>query len=177
LLDSVREISRPLVIVITAGFLIAACSVTPSSSVPGQACTPTVPVDTPPPDLDASGPSNYFGNSDLWVELWPGGVVDVAPAQRNANGSLDVKFPWWRRVRGTLEITARRLDGPTGNVTTIIPTGYGSTGFQASGVSFPTPGCWEVTGRVGDSMLTFVAVIRLAQASSPAGGPSEEPTP
>ena len=30
------------------------------------------------------------------------------------------------------------------------------TGFDASGVMFPTEGCWQVTGRVGPVTLTFV---------------------
>jgi hypothetical protein len=33
------------------------------------------------------------------------------------------------------------------------------TGFQASGVYFPNEGCWEVTGRVGRTTLTFVTFV------------------
>ena len=33
------------------------------------------------------------------------------------------------------------------------------TGFQASGVHFPTEGCWEVTGRVAMTTLTFVMFV------------------
>ncbi len=40
-----------------------------------------------------------------------------------------------------------------------IPEGYGLSGFQASGVIFPTEGCWEVTGRVGNVSLTFVTLV------------------
>jgi hypothetical protein len=40
-----------------------------------------------------------------------------------------------------------------------IPDGYGPTGLQATGVIFPTEGCWEVTGHVGDSTLTFVTLV------------------
>ncbi|MDE3111597.1 MAG: hypothetical protein KGK34_01490 [Chloroflexota bacterium] len=46
-----------------------------------------------------------------------------------------------------------------------MPDGYGDTGFQASGVLFPTEGCWEITGAVGNSTLTFVTLVRR-----PAGG-------
>jgi hypothetical protein len=39
---------------------------------------------------------------------------------------------------------------------------YGDTGFQASQVIFPTEGCWQVTGTVGDSSVTFVTrVVKL----------------
>jgi hypothetical protein len=43
-----------------------------------------------------------------------------------------------------------------------VPDGYGATGFQASAVSYPTEGCWEVTGRVGDASLTFVTLVLKA---------------
>jgi hypothetical protein len=39
-----------------------------------------------------------------------------------------------------------------------IPSGY-SGSFQATRLVFPTPGCWEVTGRVGEASLTFVVVV------------------
>jgi hypothetical protein len=28
-----------------------------------------------------------------------------------------------------------------------------------NGLDFPTPGCWEVTGRVGDARPTFVVLV------------------
>jgi hypothetical protein len=65
-------------------------------------------------------------------------------------------------VRGQLEITGHRLDGPAPPLTASVPEGYGESGFQASGVTFPTAGCWEVTGRVGDATLTFVTLVVAA---------------
>lgn len=32
-------------------------------------------------------------------------------------------------------------------------------GFQVTGLIFPTPGCWEVTGIVGESKLSFVTLV------------------
>jgi hypothetical protein len=43
-----------------------------------------------------------------------------------------------------------------------VPDGYGTHGFQSSGVYFPTEGCWEVTGTVGGSSLTFVTFVITA---------------
>jgi hypothetical protein len=40
-----------------------------------------------------------------------------------------------------------------------VPDGYGDLGFQASYVIFPTPGCWEVTGRVSDASVTCVTKV------------------
>jgi len=67
-----------------------------------------------------------------------------------------MKWPWWRGVRGQLTLEGRRLDGPAAPMRASIPAGYGLTGFQATGLMFPTPGCWEVTGRVGAESLVFV---------------------
>jgi hypothetical protein len=48
------------------------------------------------------------------------------------------------------------MDGEAAPLQADIPPGYGQTGFQASGIIFPTEGCWEITGRAGDAELTFV---------------------
>jgi len=70
-----------------------------------------------------------------------------------------MKFPWWRMVRGRLQITGRRLDAPAPPLLAYVPDGYGPIGFQATGVKFPTEGCWEVTGTVGQANLTFVTFV------------------
>jgi hypothetical protein len=36
---------------------------------------------------------------------------------------------------------------------------YGGASVEVSGVNYPTPGCWEVTGTVGNAALTFVAFV------------------
>ena len=40
-----------------------------------------------------------------------------------------------------------------------VPGGYGDTGFQVSGLKFPTAGCWQVAGTVGGKTLTFVVNV------------------
>jgi hypothetical protein len=40
-----------------------------------------------------------------------------------------------------------------------VPDGYGDGGFQASGVDFPTEGCWEVIGALPTTSLRFVAFV------------------
>ena len=75
-----------------------------------------------------------------------------------------MKFPWVRGVRGKLTIQGKRLDAPAPPLRAHIPDGYGDTGFQATGIIFPSEGCWEVTGKVGDSSLTFVTrVVRVEE--------------
>ncbi len=111
----------------------------------------------PPPGVSSSalfGSGSSFGNGSLWVGgLAPKGIVD----------SADMKFGWWRHVSGQLKITGRRLDAAAPPLQSSVPSGYGTTGFQASGVDFPTEGCWEVTGAVGATSLTFVTEVVLAR--------------
>jgi hypothetical protein len=59
---------------------------------------------------------------------------------------------------GELQWQARRLDGSaTVGKQPAGPSGYGDSGFQAGGVSFPESGCWEVTYTLSDQYpLTFV---------------------
>jgi hypothetical protein len=130
------------------------------ASPAGRICPVTVANDSVPP---GEGPSDdvpqYHGNGALWTALPPFGVVVARPEDVGKKGDVGMKFGWWRGVKGTLAISGHRLDGKAGPVRAEIPDGYGPTGFQASGIDFPTEGCWEVTGRVGTSHLTFVVIV------------------
>lgn len=110
------------------------------------------------------GWSSAYGNGSLWVgALWPHGVVIITPDQVNPDGSMGMKFGWWRATSGFLTITGRRLDTPAPPLSAQA-SDYGLTGFNASGVTFPSEGCWRVTGKVGPVTLTFVAfVIKVRQ--------------
>jgi hypothetical protein len=91
--------------------------------------------------------------------FWPYGVVVADSGYVEDDGSIGIKWPWWRGVRGPLSITGQRLDKPAPPVRVEIPDGYGTSGFQPSGIYFSTEGCWEVTGRVGQARLTFVTLV------------------
>jgi hypothetical protein len=101
--------------------------------------------------------------------LWPEGTVVFrprGPGEILPDGSLSMKFGWTRGegLRGKLKIYGRRLDAPAAPLRANIPEGYGDTEFQATALTFPTEGCWEVTGEVGDTSLTFVTrVVRLKE--------------
>jgi hypothetical protein len=99
-----------------------------------------------------------YGNGELWVALWPHGRVHATEDDVNRKGAIVMKFPWDRAVRGRLEITGQRLDGDAPPLRARLPD-YGLTGFQSSALVFPTEGCWEVTGTVGRSSLTFVTLV------------------
>jgi hypothetical protein len=95
----------------------------------------------------------------LFTVLWPEGNILMGPHNVEPDGSLSMKFVWWRGVKGQLSIEGRRLDADAPPLRASIPDGYGDSGVQASALIFPTEGCWEVTGRVGDAALTFITRV------------------
>jgi hypothetical protein len=99
--------------------------------------------------------AEFHGNGSLWVGLWSGNVVVW---QLEPDGSIEAKFGWWRGEQGRLRIEGRRLDAAAPPLTARIPEGSDG-GFQATGIKFPTEGCWEVTGSVGNASLTFVTRV------------------
>ena len=146
----------------------ATASVIPTSSLTladAARCDVTKPVEAPA-SISAAlfGGSSAHGNDALWVGgLGEDGVILVDPRFVRADGSIGWKFGWYRLAPGVLSITGRRLDADAPPLTGTVPSGYGTTGFQPSGVDFPTEGCWEVAGSVGSAHLTFVAfVLRTA---------------
>lgn len=112
----------------------------------------------PSPVSSDNGFRGNHGDGKLWVGLPTESRLLVTP---DKDGSLGWKFPWWRAVCGRLTITGRRLDAPASPLRSEVPSGYGEAGFQASGVYFPSEGCWEITGRAGDAELTFVVEVRI----------------
>ncbi len=137
-----------------------------NSATPGTAVSPT---NTPPPcpvtipngstPPGAKPSPDRHGNDALWVDVWPNNKILATPKYIRSDGSIDMKFGWYRGVPGKLTVEARRLDAPAPPVQVNIPGGYGDSGFQATGIYFPTEGCWEITGRVGAASLTFVTLV------------------
>lgn len=124
-----------------------------AQSSPAAGCPVTTPSGDRAP-AEGSWPVNHkVGQLWVWV---PGQALRLPPGP---DGSFSIKVGWWRGVSGQLQIDGRRLDGSAPPVRAEIPDGYGPIGFQSSGIIFPTAGCWEVTGRVGDERLTFVDEI------------------
>jgi hypothetical protein len=107
------------------------------------------------------GYGSAYGDRSLWVGgLWPHGVIIMTRDDVGPHGQLSMKFGWYRLASGYLRIAGRRLDAPAPPASGLtFPGSYGLTGFNASGVVFPTEGCWQVTGRVGRFALTFVTFV------------------
>ena len=139
----------------------------PTAVAPGIANCPVAQPGQAPAEIGEQlfGSGRAWGNDELWVGgLGDGGVIDAGLESVAEDGSIGWKLGWWRDVRGNLAISGRRLDAQAPPLGARVPEGYGSFGFQASGVSFPTEGCWEITGRVGEAQLTFVTYVIDLQA-------------
>jgi hypothetical protein len=90
------------------------------------------------------------------VVFEPGG-----PGFVDEDGALGIKWPWVRLVPGSLIVGGRRLDGEAPPARAYMNRGevHVPKGFKPTYLVFPTPGCWEITGRIGEHSLTFVVYV------------------
>lgn len=118
--------------------------------------TPTVPISQATPtgivcgDMTASDGGRYSTpDGQLWALVGDG---------LHVGGQ---KVLWWR-AGSTLEVSGRRLDaqGDVPPMYADLPCCYDPDYYQASGLYFPTGGCWEITARAGERTLQFV--VRVA---------------
>ena len=136
-------------------------------------CPVTIPREAPVPLFD-----RFFGyqhadwHGKLYVgALWPSGTIIFGPhgpGFRFADGSMGMKISWYRApgLRGLLTIRGKRLDAPAAPLRATM-WGHSEAGFQPTTLVFPTEGCWEVTGEVAHTSVTFVTrVIKISSHSS-----------
>jgi hypothetical protein len=77
----------------------------------------------------------------------------------------------WERPGSVVSITGKLLRGgdpKAAGVPTIAYSPYDGLDYQASGVTFPVSGCWEVEARAGSSVLDFVTLV-YPREYAPAG--------
>ena len=96
--------------------------------------------------------------------MWLDGITLIGADSRGhvfvtSDGELGTVFYWRRDVEGPLTLSGRRLDGSALPMRSFIPDPDDTDGFLGTYAMFPTAGCWEVTGRVGDASLTFVTQV------------------
>lgn len=146
--------------------LIAAAMPAPTSApLPPPPCPVTLPTSGAPPNVPAPPEPMHYGNGALWTVLRPQGLVVFAPGGPGfvlPDGSLGMKGPWIPGVPGTLAVEGRRLDGPAppARAAKIVEAiDQNGVRFFPTYLIFPTPGCWQVTGRVGAASLTFVTLV------------------
>jgi hypothetical protein len=102
-------------------------------------------------------PSSWWANQEGTFWAFP----FSNQTQAGSNGGL--KVLWVRTDGGTfsenkLTIQGVRLDGPSSSITADIPCCYDSN-YQATGLYFPSEGCWAVTGTVGNLKLSFTVYV------------------
>ena len=87
--------------------------------------------------------------------MWAGPYAEEYPWKAGADGN---KILWIRPEGTELKVSGHRLDADAPPLRADIPCCY-PTGFQVTGLYFPTEGCWEVTAEAGKSRLQFVVEI------------------
>ena len=132
--------------------LLAACFGAASAEyLPLDDCPVTTPTGGAPPSQQPA--ASYHHEGEFWVSLTTSGVFNVDGPEDGA------KVIWWRPTDATdLEITGRRLDGPSEPLVADILSGYAYR-LQATGLEFAEPGCWEVTAQSAGHELTFVTRV------------------
>lgn len=145
------------------GAVLLASGCGSSSNVGEHACSVTRP--QAPLDSGASSAINYR-NRGLGVVLWPRGHLVAGQligggsyATINEDGSIYAKQGWWRWADGRLRVSGGRVDASAPPLRVRVPDGYESDGFQPVGLTFPTTGCWQIVGRVGEASLTYVVRV------------------
>lgn len=125
-----------------------------------NACQVTKPIWVKPPEdsaVDGSpGYRYYFVNKDrsIWASAWwTGEAEDYLRVSREG-----IKVGWFRSAGVVLEITGQRIDAQAPPLDAHVPCCY-PTRFQATGLIFPTEGCWEVTARAVDRVLSFIVRV------------------
>lgn len=150
-----------LLVILLLSFVIVACgSAQRTQNAAADDCPRTEPVWAKPP-VDAAIPDApaygyYFVNEDrsIWASAgWTG--EDSVQLRVREEG---IKVGWFRPAGIPLEITGQRLDAEASSLQSEIPCCY-PTRFQATGIYFPTAGCWELNAKAEDKELSFVVWV------------------
>jgi hypothetical protein len=124
-----------------------------------------VPIPTVPPRLESEpGRASTTATPSGGRRCGPGGFK-ADPDYADKDGSIHMKFGWWRGVSGRLSIQGRRLDA------SVPPLGLRSRTARrpwlpASGVIFSHRGILGDHRQVGAASLTLVNVVIKVQGDS-----------
>lgn len=104
----------------------------------------------------ASFSSSWYQNGSLWA-------APSAAYQGRWYAGVGMKVLWYRSDGGTfgqqLQVSGTRLDGSAPQMSNTFQLAYKGYDYQPSSLLFPTDGWWNVTGRIGNLSLSFVAYV------------------
>lgn len=134
----------------------------------GCSVTRPVPAFVPPSPYPAAAPplyeSEWFGSEALWTMVERDGGVFGPQAI-----TLGVKTLWWSsdwpgmraEPEPAITVVGTRLDGPGSFTVDDATNAYREDFGEAMlvGVEFPTAGCWQLTARYGDAVLSYVVLV------------------
>lgn len=123
---------------------------------------PPEPWPATPPTVVLIHAGHWYGTEELWTSIPATGATLYAPG--------DKLFYWSRHFmtasddfgQPELSVTARRLDGDAPTVTAPPANngGRADTGtFMVTGLTLPTPGCWEITAEYRGATLSYVVWV------------------
>ena len=152
--------TRSFTLFVFLSVLVACTSTSTPSNLAKDSCPLTDPIWIKPPE-DAAVQNEpafgyYFVNEDqlIWASAW-WTEKEEYHLQAGEEGN---KLGWFRPAGADLVITGQRLDAEAPPLEAEASCCY-PTRFQASGVYFPTEGCWEVHAKAEDKELTFVVWV------------------
>lgn len=128
----------------------------------------------PPAAQDPFAPeAAIYHENGLWVEIPPGGILRLSPddaiTYAPLTGWRSTSVQWLRDegVEGFVVVSGKRLDEHSDQSpqTPLSPQRqYVAIGPVKTGLAFPSEGCWEVTGTIGDHEITWVVEVRFSSA-------------
>ena len=154
---------------VLAAMVLTAALLAPTSAIAEFTCPRTVGYKALGPPLPQS--ENWYGSEALAVQLPP----TVTWPTTSPGALIAVKLFWWSAgfrpgMESNLNVTIRELSGA--EVTAVIskPTNAHAASLggwtMLTGIDFPQPGCWEITGQYLGQSLSFV--VETVQVSNDA---------
>jgi hypothetical protein len=155
----------------SAASLTETAAVEIAARTPPKDCPVTVSQDPffiPPHPYSEISTEGYFwyGLNSLWVSLPLDGVWSNLPQDSHGYSQ---KLPWWREgyvwdevPEPPLIVTGERLDAEESPLIASKANGAYAEEFGSAmvmGVTFPSLGCWEITGKYEDTELSFVVWV------------------
>ncbi len=147
---------------------LAAALLSSFAAVAESACPRTVGHEALGPPLPKS--ENWYGSEALAVQLPRTGTWPTT----SPGALIAVKLFWWSAgfrpgMESNLKVTIRELNGAAVTAVVSKPTNAHAASLggwtMLTGIDFPKPGCWEITGKyVGQSLSFIVETVQAGGA-------------